>query len=79
LRIELQLDFRNGEWEIEINKERISAPTIGELKEKLFHYFLKRRLKGKIEVYVTYDWKKLPQWLWQYQNYYFERVWIFEI
>ncbi|HIE33349.1 MAG TPA: hypothetical protein EYP81_04810 [Thermodesulfobacteriaceae bacterium] len=78
-RIEVALDFREGLWRARMGKEEISFRSLEELKASLACHFQKTGLRGEVEVKVSYDWQKLPQWLWQYHSYYFERIWRLKI
>ncbi|WP_067620239.1 DUF5395 family protein [Dissulfuribacter thermophilus] len=78
-RIAVALDFKEGLWRARLGKEEICSKSLDGLKNGLAHHFQKTGLRGNVEVTVSYDWQKLPQWLWQYQSYYFERVWSLQV
>jgi len=79
LKFQLELDFDGENWIIHLDDRVLKADNIEKLGILFKEYLKTKGIKGEVEVSVRYDWKKLPQWLWQYQSYYFERTWHFHI
>ena len=78
-RIAISLDYKDDLWHADIGQGQVCSKTIEGLKDALALHLQKSGMRGHIEVTVRYDWQKLPQWLWQYQSYYFERIWDLEV
>ena len=76
---ELNLDFEKDSWTTEFKGKKLSGKSIEELEKRLEECLKELGMKGEVVVRVKYDWKKLPQWLWQFQSYYFERTWFFRL
>ncbi len=75
----LELEYREGQWCLDFRGRRLSAPTMEDLREEVEKVLREEGYRGKMELKVHYNWKNLPQWLWQYQSFYFERVWEIKI
>jgi len=70
--------YHNGrEWIVENDWLKISAPSIEEIDSNLRHE-LKRmgilREGSILKVRMQYDNSKIPQWIRQYSQHYFDRV-----
>lgn len=72
--LKITLDFKEDQWIANLGGEEVSFRNFDDLKEILVDYFQNKGLQGEVRVKISYDWRKLPQWLWQYQSYYFERI-----
>jgi aromatic ring-opening dioxygenase LigB subunit len=76
--LNINLEFRKKYWIINLNQKELRAESIEELKIRLEEVLKKLYPNQKVKVIVSYNWKNLPHWLWQYQSYYFNRVWEFD-
>ncbi len=72
--LNLELKFDGERWSLEYGGRTISAPHISELREKVRN-FLKKQGFSEDRVRVVYRGDYLPEWLKQFQSYYFERIW----
>lgn len=79
LKLDLKFDFDEEFWVCNFKGKTIKAESFEILEKELYNLLKKEGLKGKVKVKIVYNWKNLPQWLWQYQSYYFEREWVFEL
>uniref|UniRef100_A0A7J2TJ35 DUF5678 domain-containing protein n=1 Tax=Archaeoglobus fulgidus TaxID=2234 RepID=A0A7J2TJ35_ARCFL len=76
MEIELILRY-DGKWVAEGKGMRFEGETLGDLDRNIENE-LKKHFKGKIRVFMRFDYSTFPHWIIQFHPYYFNRTLIFE-